>query len=49
MVAAGAVVTRPVRPFELVGGVPARHLAGPGGPGARRNEHAAAAIWCTST
>jgi UDP-2-acetamido-3-amino-2,3-dideoxy-glucuronate N-acetyltransferase len=26
MVAAGSVVTKPVAPFELVGGVPARHL-----------------------
>lgn len=26
LVAAGAVVTRPVEPYELVGGVPAKHL-----------------------
>lgn len=26
LVAAGAVITKPVQPFELVGGVPAKHL-----------------------
>lgn len=49
MVAAGAVVTRDVKAYELVGGVPVRHMGWVGRAG-RRLEPAGAGVWrCPET